>query len=279
MATFPASGHRTLVNPARSWVPPAFARLPLRFDVDALRVAVASLPTDAWRPHFNTGYYEGDWSGIALRSHEDAFTPLAPGQGETRPTAHCDAFWQAQLAELETALHSARLLRLGPGARIREHRDYDLGAPDGDLRIHVPIVTDDRVDFLLDGRKVPMQAGECWFLDLSRPHRVENHGGLARIHLVVDCARSPWIEAQIDAGLADTPASQPSRGSEAFAAFRAHVHAHPPLEAELAAHADTEVFLDAVVACASGAGFGFDREEVRVAMAQSRREWNRQWRA
>jgi hypothetical protein len=278
MSPFPAFRNPHIVNPARSWVPPAFARLPLRFDVDALRLAVAEFPAEAWRPHFNTGYYEGDWSGIALRSHEDAFTPLAPGQGKVRPTAHCDAFWQAQLAKLETGLHSARLLRLGSGGRIREHRDYDLGGADGDLRIHVPIVTDERVDFLLGGRKVPMQAGECWFLDLSRPHRVENHGGVARIHLVVDCARSPWIEAQIDAGLADTPPSQPSRGGAAFAAFRAHVHAHPALEAELAAHAGTEAFLDAVIESASGAGFGFEREEVRVAMAQARRDWTRQWR-
>lgn len=276
---FPCIRNPRLVNPARTWVPPPFSRLPLRFDVDALRGALALLPSDAWRPHFNTGYYEGDWSGIALRAHDDAFTPLAPGQGEARPTAHCDAFWQAQLARLDTALHSARLLRLGPGGRIREHRDYDLGGDDGDLRIHVPIVTDERVDFLLDGRKVPMQAGECWFIDLSRPHRVENHGGLARIHLVVDCARSPWIEAQIDAGLADTPPSQPSRGSEAFAAFRAHVHAHPALEDELATLTDTEAFLDAVLASASEAGFGFEREEVRVAMAQARRDWVRQWRA
>ena len=276
---FPCIRNPRLVNPARTWVPPPFSRLPLRFDVDPLRGALALLPSDAWRPHFNTGYYEGDWSGIALRAHDDAFTPLAPGQGEARPTAHCDAFWQAQLARLDTALHSARLLRLGPGGRIREHRDYDLGGDDGDLRIHVPIVTDERVDFLLDGRKVPMQAGECWFLDLSRPHRVENHGGLARIHLVVDCARSPWIEAQIDAGLADTPPSQPSRGSEAFAAFRAHVHAHPALEDELATLTDTEAFLDAVLASASEAGFGFEREEVRVAMAQARRDWVRQWRA
>ena len=257
---------------------PPFARLPLRFDVDALRSAVAALPSEAWLPHFNTGYYEGDWSGIALRSHEDAFTPLAPGQGRTQPTAYCDAFWQGQLARLETGLHSARLLRLGPGGCIREHRDYDLGQPDGDLRIHVPIVTDAQVDFLLDGRRVPMQAGECWFLDLSRPHRVENHGGVARVHLVVDCGRSPWIEEQILAGLVDTPPSQPSRGSEAFASFRAYVHAHPALEVELAAHEDTESFLAAVLASATDAGYRFSREEVCVAMAQGRRDWSEQWR-
>lgn len=261
-----------------SFAPPPFARLPLRFDAEALRFAVARLPAQAWLPHFNTGYYEGDWSGVALRSHDGAAMPLVPGSGEARPTAHCDAFWQSQLARLETDLRSARLLRLGPGGCIREHCDHDLGLPDADLRIHVPIVTDAHVDFLLDGRRIPMQAGECWFLDLSRPHRVENHGGVARIHLVVDCARSPWLEAQVVAGLADTPPDQLSRGSEAFAAFRAHVHAHPALEADLAAHDDTDAFTAAVLAAAGETGFRFSHEELRAAMAQTRREWNRQWR-
>lgn len=265
------------MNLEPSFAPPPFARLPLRFDAEALRRAVAALPEQAWLPHFNTGYYEGDWSGVALRSHDDAPMPLAPGQGGTRPTAYCDAFWQGQLTRLGTDLHSARLLRLGPGGCIREHRDYDLGQPDGDLRIHIPIVTDEWVDFLLDGCRIPMQAGECWFLDLSRPHRVENHGGVARVHLVVDCARSRWLEQQILAGLADTPPSRPSRGSEAFAAFRAYVHGRPALEAELAAHDDTEAFLGAVLALAVEAGYHFSREEVCVAMAQGRRDWSQQW--
>lgn len=262
-----------------SFILPACARLPMRFDSKALGAAVEALPAQAWRPHFNTGYYEGDWSGIALRAYEDAPTPLAPGQGETRATAYCDAFWLAQLATLKVELCSVRLLRLGPGGSIREHRDYDLGAPDGNLRLHVPIVTDAQVDFLLDGRKVPMQAGECWFLDLSRPHRVENHGGSSRIHLVIDCCRGPWLEAQITAGLADTPASRPSRGSEAFAAFRARVHADPALQAELAELGDNEVFLDTVLAHAAGTGHHFNREDLHAAMVQGRRDWRAQWLA
>ncbi|MHB1058530.1 MAG: aspartyl/asparaginyl beta-hydroxylase domain-containing protein [Rhodanobacter sp.] len=256
---------------------PSCSRLPLRFDIEALRAAVAALPRDAWRSHFNTGYYEGDWSGIALHAFDDAPLPLAPSQGETRPTAHCDAFWSAQLARFETGLRGARLLRLGPGGRIREHRDYDLGLPDGDLRVHVPIITDAQVDFLLDGRRIPMQAGECWFLDLSLPHRVENRGGIERVHLVVDCRRSPWIESQIAAGLADTPPSQPSHGSQAFAAFRALVHDDAALQAELAAHDDVEAFLDAVLARAADAGNRFSRDDLRAAMARGRRDWRAQW--
>ena len=71
-----------------------YARLPLRFDIDASRSAVHALRENVWQAHFNTGYYEGDWSGVALRAYDNAFMPLAPGQGTTQPTAHCDSFCQ-----------------------------------------------------------------------------------------------------------------------------------------------------------------------------------------
>ena len=256
---------------------PALARLPLRFDAARLQAAVAALPAQAWQAHFNSGYYEGEWSGVPLLAPADAATPLAPGRGAPGAGAYCDAFWRAQLSRLQAPMRSARLLRLGPGARIREHRDYDLGLPDGDLRLHVPVATDACVEFLLDGRRVPMRPGECWFLDLSLPHRVDNSGGQDRIHLVLDCRRSPWLLAQIAAGLDDTPPCLPGRGAAALAAFRAHVHADAALEASLASHRDMDAFVEATLAAA--ANFRFDRDDLLAAMAEGRRAWRSQWRA
>ena len=40
------------------------------------------------------------------------------------------------------------------------------------------------MEFYVDDRRVIMEAGECWYLDLSRPHRVHNRGTTDRIHLV-----------------------------------------------------------------------------------------------
>lgn len=258
---------------------PVQARLPLRFDVPRLRAAVAALPADAWQAHFNTEHYQGEWSGVPLLAPADAHTPLGPGQGPPQPSALCDAFWREQLARLRAPVRTARLLRLGAGARIREHRDYDLGLPDSDLRLHVPIATDEQVEFLLEGRQVPMQPGECWFLDLARPHRVCNYGSGVRVHLVVDCRPSPWLLAQIDAGLADTPPGRPGRGTAAFAALRAHVHARPDLEAALAACQDAEAFAAAVLSLAAAAGFAIERDDLLAAMADGKNRWRAQWLA
>ena len=47
---------------------PSAVRLPFRFDAAALAADALALDESVWQPHFNTGVYEGDWSGVALRS-------------------------------------------------------------------------------------------------------------------------------------------------------------------------------------------------------------------
>ena len=45
-----------------------------------------------------------------------------------------------------------------------------------------------------------MGAGEAWYLDLNRPHRVENEGTVARVHLVLDLLVNDWLEEIVAAG-------------------------------------------------------------------------------
>jgi hypothetical protein len=80
---------------------------------------------------------------------------------------------------------------------IKEHRDHDLAAEHGAARLHIPIVTNPAVDFVLNGRRVVMAAGECWYLRLSDPHSVDN-GGADRIHLVIDIVANDWFRQLLD---------------------------------------------------------------------------------
>ena len=169
----------------------------MRFDADAIRADAEALPPTAWVPHFNTGVYEGDWSGVALRAVGGS-TSLYPDPAAPEPFADTDLLGACPhvahaLAQLACPLQGVRLLRLGPGAVIAEHRDYRLGFDDGEVRLHVPVVTSELVSFVLDGEPVVMDEGECWYLDLNLPHRARNDGAGSRIHLVIDCIVNEWL--------------------------------------------------------------------------------------
>jgi hypothetical protein len=176
---------------------PDRVRLPLRFDADAMAGDLGNIPGDAWIPHFNQAIYEGDWSGVALRSVGGtiAIYPDPTRTDEFADTEHLAACPNiaAALTRLRCPLQSARLLRLGPGAAIEAHRDYRLSHADGELRLHVPITTDDAVEFLHDGMPVDMGPGECWYMDFTKTHAVTNRGTQPRINLVVDCTVNDWL--------------------------------------------------------------------------------------
>jgi quercetin dioxygenase-like cupin family protein len=179
---------------------PDRVRLPLSFDVAAMADEALALPAVAWVPHFNKDVYDGEWSGVALRSVGGVTTQLYPDPAASSPFADtetldsCPAHRRA-LDQFECPLLAARLLALAPGGVIKVHRDHSLGWEDGEIRVHIPVVTSDEVEFVLDGRRVDLAVGEVWYLDLNRPHGVVNGSTVTRIHLVVDCVVNDWLEA------------------------------------------------------------------------------------
>jgi hypothetical protein len=177
-------------------------RLPFTFDPSSLKTDLKEIDSAEWAPHFNEQYYEGVWSGVALRSVNGLATQLYadPTQkkfyADTPALGRCLHIKEA-LKVFQCPLETVRLLRLGPGSRIREHRDFDLGERWGVVRIHIPVQTHPDVKFFLDGERVEMCEGESWCLDLSLTHQVENNGPTDRIHLVVDCVVNEWVRTLI----------------------------------------------------------------------------------
>lgn len=186
---------------------PDRALLPLRFDLGAMEGEAAAISSSAWVPHFNKGTYDGEWSGLALRSMGGDTAQLYPGATAKGPFADTGlldtlpAHRQA-LAQFHCPVLAARLLALAPGAVIKEHRDYRLSWQDGEVRVHVPVLTSAGVEFFLDGTPVTMKAGEAWYLDLSLPHRAANRSNRRRVHLVVDCVVDDWLGSLLEASFA-----------------------------------------------------------------------------
>lgn len=88
-----------------------------------------------------------------------------------------------------------RLLRLAPGGLIEEHTDPTLGLQieKSVIRLTIPILTNEAVDFFLNGVPVPMNPGECWYLKLTDPHRVINAGTTERISMTIDMVPNDWL--------------------------------------------------------------------------------------
>jgi hypothetical protein len=270
--------------------PPSRLRLPLRFDAPALAAEAKGLPANAWADHFNASYHNGGWTGITLRgptrdpkrlyvgpegsaasAHE-----AAPAPQDTPVLASCPRVAEA-LSRLRCPVRSARLLRLAPGGVIDEHCDSDLSYERGDVRLHVVLTTGPAVEFYVDGERAMMDAGECWYLDLSRPHRVANRGNTDRIHLVVDVGVDDWLRQQVAAG--DTPvrAAPTPGGADEFARFRERVFADDTLATRLRAQTERDPFVALTVTLGRAEGFAFDATDVRAALSEGQRQWMTQW--
>jgi quercetin dioxygenase-like cupin family protein len=89
---------------------------------------------------------------------------------------------------------AVRLLQLAVGAEIKPHSDHCLGYEDGSFRLHIPIITNPDVEFILDGKRLIMNEGECWYIDANFEHSVANRGKQDRIHLVIDGIRNDWTD-------------------------------------------------------------------------------------
>jgi len=179
-------------------------KLPLCFEPARLKADLASIAPDAWTPHFNPREYQGDWRVVPLRSVGGKANHIYSDPTATledfvaTPILSRCAYFQEVLAGFACPMSSVRLLSLGAGSRIREHRDYMLEYAAGDARLHIPIVTSPAVEFYLAGQRVFMNEGEAWYLDFSQPHSVYNGGTADRIHMVLDCIVNDWLRSLLE---------------------------------------------------------------------------------
>lgn len=180
-----------------------YLRLPYQFDAALLAEEVQAL-TSRWIPHFNKYDYTGDWGALPLRSPggraDLAFADSLDGTSfeNTAYLEQCPAIRQV-IDMLPGNKLSARLLKLSKGAVIKEHRDRELAFEQGEARLHIPVITHPEVEFWLDGDRLVMQPGECWYINANLPHKLSNPSPVDRIHLVVDVQVNDAVRSAFDA--------------------------------------------------------------------------------
>ena len=176
----------------------ASLKLPLQFDASRLQADLRSVLAEEFIPHFNTAYYEGEWSVVPFRSVGGRANHIYPDP--TAKQAFADTpllnrcpYVRDVLAAFPCTQQAVRFLRLKAGSVIKEHTDYQLGFEDGEIRLHIPVVTNPQVAFVLNGVRIHMREGECWYHNFNLPHHITTPGATDRVHLVIDCEINEWL--------------------------------------------------------------------------------------
>jgi uncharacterized protein (TIGR03032 family) len=164
-----------------------FIRLPLDFDAERLLEEVSAVPESDWRPH-----PQGNPGNSALPLIAVDGDPMNDAtRGSMAPTPHLERteYLRQVLASFGTVLGRTRLMRLDGNTEATLHVDTNYYWAER-VRIHVPILTSDAIEFHCGRRALHMPAGQSWIFDAWRPHNVLNPTEARRIHLVADTVGS-----------------------------------------------------------------------------------------
>ena len=187
---------------------PLYKKLDYELSENDIRDSLTVLKGQLWQDHVNKLAYSKGWDVISLRckkDHESAHPILKCFDVEGENQTVGGSTWinlpilsqlpsiEALLIELKCPVKSVRFMRLRPGCEILPHRDEGLGIEYRQARLHIPIASSDRVEFVVGGEKVPMTIGELWYVDADKEHWVKNNSDSARIHLVIDCDVNDWL--------------------------------------------------------------------------------------
>jgi quercetin dioxygenase-like cupin family protein len=183
---------------------PIARKLSLAFEATALERALSAADPAWWRRHAGP-YHDGGWESISLWAPRgDLFEQRSKGGAfAATPALQAMPAFREVLEQLPAERNRVRLMRLAPGGHILRHSDPLHTIDERLVRLHVPVVTNPEVRFLVNDQRVIMRPGETWHVDVRFPHEVANDGTSMRVHLVADLARNPELDALLAAGASE----------------------------------------------------------------------------
>lgn len=162
-----------------------FLKLPYSFDACRILKELSG----PWVEHFmfakegNDGVLLVTTNGDQNNLHDEPMLPT--------PALDAMPYTKSIWSELDIPFMRSRFMRIRAGGQMPEHTDVHPWWDDK-ARVHIPVQTNNLVKFSCGGESVFMKIGECWAIDNSLPHSIENGGDSDRIHLVIDVPLS-WL--------------------------------------------------------------------------------------
>lgn len=164
------------------------------YDISALRDVILAQEERAW--HSNT-YRQQRYD--AHKMTNSIVMIFTDGTGWPQIEVQREAGWDLLAAQALPLMHRiladhyplggtivrAMAARLEAGGVIKTHRDTHPSFHYGH-RIHIPVVTNPRVRFMIDGRPYKLKVGRVYELNNQEQHSVMNKGSEGRINFIFD---------------------------------------------------------------------------------------------
>ena len=172
--------------------------VPLRdlgeFDIAPLKEAILALDDTAWLGNeYRQETYE------VYQQTQSVVMVFTDGSGWPDIEVRKEAGWDLLAEQAMPLMHEilekyyppggtiirAMAAKLLPGGVIKPHRDNHPSFHYGH-RIHIPIVSNPRVRFMLDGRPYRFEVGKVYEINNQKKHSVINKGDQGRINFIFD---------------------------------------------------------------------------------------------
>ena len=160
----------------------------------SLQEKILGISDEKWR--------DVDRNAIGSRSLKDTLTIVILNSGDPNSALFANNIFneymfnllQGELESIFTEIEKVypngdpkrvMLASLPAGCKIDQHVDHFYHLTHS-RRIHLPIFTNENVDFTVDNVKVPMKEGKLIEFNNNKKHSVKNNSSSNRIHLIID---------------------------------------------------------------------------------------------
>ena len=169
-------------------------KLPFKFDYGKLYEELSSI-ANSFNPIYSVRIKRDALDGIHLIISAEEGVNNREGYSYcyTKELEQC-AYLQTVLETFKCDKYMYRVHVLHAKGKIDLHTDIGKGLADRIVRLQIPVKTNNEVYFMADGERVSMENGECWLVDVTKLHEVENKSNEDRIKLIIDCDLNSWWE-------------------------------------------------------------------------------------
>jgi hypothetical protein len=177
-------------------------RFPLKIDLPALQAELARMEAANWVGHYDTTQPR-TWTTVPLRAiNGSASGPDSVRHGDWnlyRNTSQVEGYpvMASIIDAFKCPVGRVRLSRMSARTHINAHRDIEdevASVAFRQVRLHIPITTNEGVVFSVGNEKLQMKAGRLYYADFAKVHSVRNDGDQDRVHLFLELKMNPWLD-------------------------------------------------------------------------------------